>query len=155
MTAGQSTNSSISGRLFDDLNGNGFYDPNVDAPLANTQVYLDSYNFGVRDFDEPRVVTNGQGMYTMSGLGTQNVAIATTLNATMSQTSPLGSSFDIKKIPCSARLSRLRTLRALAKGDFNRDGFDDVAVVFGAGNLLSIRLNDKLGSSFHKPSISI
>ncbi len=145
-STGQASESSVSGRLFDDRNGNGVFDMNIDSPLANTEVFLDSHNLGVRDFDEPRVVTNSDGVYTISGLGAQNVAVTTILNATMEQTTPLGSSFDIKKVPVFSTTKPFADAQAIAKGDFNRDGFEDVAIVFGTGNLLSIRLNDKLGS---------
>ncbi len=136
----------MTGRLYEDRNSNRTYEVGIDAPLANTQVFLDTSNFGVLDFNEPLVETNSDGVYTISGLGAQNVAVTTILDETMEQTTPVGSSFDIKKFPVFSTTKPFADTQAIAKGDFNRDGYDDVAVVFGAGNLLSIRLNDKQGA---------
>ncbi len=115
VTGGQSTNSSISGRLFDDLNSNGSFDAGIDAPLANTQVYLDSYNFGVRDFDEPRVVTNSQGMYTMSGLALRTWPSPRRLMPPCPKPRRWEAVSISRRFLYSAPPSRLRTLRPLLK----------------------------------------
>ena len=143
-STGQSSASAVSGRLYDDRNGNKVFDAG-DIPIANREVYLDATNFGTRDSDEPRVLTDAQGLYSIDGLSSRTVAVTTTLDETLSHVSPLGSNFSLQKFPLFRNLQPFGNPQAIAAGDFNFDGFQDVAVALGEGNKLSIRLNDKLG----------
>jgi hypothetical protein len=143
-STGQSSASAVSGRLYDDRNGNKVYDAG-DVPIANREVYLDATNFGTRDSNEPRVLTDSQGLYSIDGLSSRTVAVTTTLDESLVHVSPLGSNFALQKFPLFNRLQPFGNPQAIAAGDFNADGFRDVAVALGEGNKLSIRLNDKQG----------
>ncbi len=134
----------MSGRLYDDRNGNKLYDAG-DVPIANREVYLDANNFGVRDPNEPRVLTDAQGFYSMAGLSSQTVAVATTLDSSLVHVTPLGSNFTLQKFPLYSSVRPFGNPQAIASGDFNQDGLLDVAMALGEANKLSIRLNNGLG----------
>ncbi len=140
----QSSDSAVSGRLYDDRNGNKIYDA-VDVPIANREVYLDATNFGVRDANEPRVLTDAQGFYSMSGLSSRTVAVATTLDSSLVHVTPLGSNFTLQKSPLYSSVRPFSNPQAIASGDFNADGLLDVALALSEANKLSIRLNNGLG----------
>ncbi len=144
-STGQSSQSAVSGRLYDDRNGNGVFDDGVDVPLVNREVYLDATNFGIRDSNEPRVLTDSEGRYSIDGLSSRTVAVSTTLDETLVHVSPLGSDFSLEKFSLFDTVTPFANPQAIAAGDFNADGFEDVAVALGEGNLLSIRLNDGAG----------
>ena len=61
------TTGSISGTVFNDLDGDGTRDAN-EPPLANFQTYLDLNANGVPDSGEPRAFTDGSGNYRFSNL---------------------------------------------------------------------------------------
>ncbi|MDZ4850045.1 MAG: S8 family serine peptidase [Pirellulaceae bacterium] len=143
-STGQSSASAVSGRLYDDRNGNKVYDAG-DLPVANREIYLDATNFGVRDTNEQRVLTDAQGLYSMVGLSAQTVAVSTTLDSTLVHVNPLGSSFTLQKTPLYSTIRPFSNPQAIASGDFNQDGFLDVALALGEANKLSIRLNNGLG----------
>ncbi|MFK8115691.1 MAG: FG-GAP-like repeat-containing protein, partial [Rubripirellula sp.] len=144
-STGQSSSSALSGRLYDDVNDNGTFDAGVDAPLAGREVYLDATNFGVRDPDEPRELTAADGTYLFEGLSPRNVAVTTTLDQTLVHQSPLGSDFTLNKFPLFQGVTPFGNPQAIAAGDFNADGFEDVVVALGEANSLEIRLNDGSG----------
>ncbi len=142
---GQSSASVISGRLYDDRNANGIYDAGIDMPLANREVYLDVANFGVRDTNEPRELTDSEGQYLFTGLSSRIAAVTTTLDQTLVHASPLGSDFQLQRFPLFQTIQAFGNPQAIGSSDFNQDGFLDVAIALGEGNKLSIRLNDKSG----------
>jgi len=144
-STGQSSASAVSGRLFDDRNGNNVDDAGVDSPIANREVYLDATNFGVRDPNEPRVLTDANGLYSINGLSSRTVAVTTTLDESLIHLSPLGSDFKVQRFPLFNTLRPFGNPQAIASGDFNQDGFLDVAVALGEGNKISIRLNNGQG----------
>ncbi len=144
-STGQSSASAVSGRLYDDRNGNGVFDPGVDAPIADREVYLDATNFGIRDTNEPRVLTDSEGLYSIPDLSSRTVAVTTTLDEALIHVSPLGSDFTLRKFPLFAGVTPFGNPQAIAVGDFNGDGFQDVMVALGEANTISIRLNDKNG----------
>ncbi len=143
-STGQSSASAVSGRLFDDRNGNNRFDAG-DVPIVNREVYLDATNFGIRDSNEPRTLTDANGLYLIDGLSSRTVAVTTTLDDTLVHVSPLGSQFSLQKYPLFVGLMPFGNPIAIASDDFNSDGFADVAVVLAEANKLSIRLNDKKG----------
>ncbi len=149
-SSGQSSGSSVSGRLYDDRNGNGLFDAG-DVPIANREVYLDAANFGVRDSNEPRVLTDSQGFYSIDGLSSRTVAVTTTLDASLVHVSPLGSQFSLQKYPLFAGITPFANPQAIVSGDFNLDGYADVAIALAEANKLSIRLNDKKGGFLPDP----
>ncbi len=144
LSTGQSNDSSVSGRLYDDRNGNNKFDAG-DVPIVNREVYLDASNFGVRDSNEPRVVTDANGFYSIDGLSSRTVAVTTTLDETLVHVSPLGSQFNLQRFPLFVGITPFANPLAIASSDFNSDDFSDVAVVLAEANKLSIRLNDKKG----------
>ncbi|MCY2986212.1 MAG: S8 family serine peptidase [Planctomycetota bacterium] len=143
-STGQSSDSAVSGRLYDDRNGDKVFNAG-DVPIANREVYLDATNFGVRDANEPRVLTDAQGFYSMTGLSSRTVAVATTVDSSLVHVTPLGSSFTLQKFPLYSSIRPFSNPQAIAAGDFNQDGLLDVAMALGEANKLSIRLNNGLG----------
>ncbi len=144
-SSGQSSASAINGRLFEDRNDDGEYNVGVDLPVTGREVFLDASNFGVRDTNEPRVLTDSEGRYSFVGLSSRNVAVTTTSDETLVHVSPLGSDFRLQTFPLFSSVQPFGGPQAIAKGDFNQDGWLDVAVVLGEANKLSIRLNDGEG----------
>jgi subtilisin family serine protease/Tol biopolymer transport system component len=144
-STGQSSNSAVSGRLFEDKDGDGAYSEGIDVPIAGFEVFLDASNFGVRDDNEPRTLTDSQGRYSFDRLSARNVAVTTVLGETLVHVNPLGSQFGLEKFPLFGAVTPFGNPQAIASGDFNGDGFLDVAVALGEANKASIRLNDGLG----------
>ncbi|HBJ35594.1 MAG TPA: hypothetical protein DDZ51_12770, partial [Planctomycetaceae bacterium] len=141
---GQSSRSEVSGRLFVDKNVSGTFDDG-DQPLVGVEVFLDAANFGVRDDNEPRTLTDDQGRYSFDGLSARNVAVTTVLSNEFVHVNPLGSKFDRVAYPLNRGVSAFGNPQAIASGDFNGNGFLDVAIALGDANKLSIRLNDGQG----------
>ncbi len=144
-TTGQGTNSAVSGRLYDDRNNNGIYDAGIDVPFGNREVYLETGNFGVRDFNEIRVLTNSEGRYTIANLPASNAVVATTLDSSLTQVTPRGNDLRSQPYPLYSSARPFTNPQALAAADFNQDDFLDIATVLGEGNKLSIRLNNGSG----------
>jgi hypothetical protein len=90
----------VSGRLFDDVNGNGARDAG-EGPLAGWVVFLDRNRNGVRDAGELSRTTDAAGNYAFNDLTPGTYHIAQETPAGYAQTSPglrgasSGSSFDI------------------------------------------------------------
>lgn len=143
-TTAQSTSSSVSGRLYEDKNNNGTFDAG-DVPQSGREVFLDASNVGVRDSNELRTLTDSQGRYVIPNVSARTVAVSATLDPTLVHVSPLGSDFELQKFPLFGELRPFGNPQAIATGDFNADGFEDVAVILGEANQLNIRLNDQLG----------
>ncbi len=144
-TTGQSTESVVTGRLYDDRNSDGDFDPGIDLPLKGLEVYLETHNFGVRDSDEVRVVTDADGIYTIPDLPASTAVVATTLDETMLHVSPLGNKLQTQAYPLFNSLRPFSNPQAAVSADFNNDDYLDVAVALGEANKLSIRLNDGQG----------
>ncbi len=143
-TTGQSSDSTIRGRVMIDSNGNGVIDEG-DAPAANRVVYMDAGVFGVRDFNDPQAVTDVNGVYEFTGLPATITPLRLLLDETLEQTSPVGSSFELEKFPLQDIEKREGNPQAVVTGLFNDDAFPDVAVLLAETNTLSIRLNDGSG----------
>ena len=136
-STGQSTNSSVSGRVLDQ-DGN---------PLSGIAVYLDADNDKSHDLgsDEPIELTDDDGVYRFDALGARIVSVRTELNETVVHTDPLGNDFQITTTPLFDDLLGFRNPQAIEEGDFNNDGFEDLAVLISDRNSLAIRLNDRTG----------
>ncbi|PAY20398.1 hypothetical protein CKO51_06060 [Rhodopirellula sp. SM50] len=142
---GQSSSSAVSGRLFEDNNGNEVYDPGIDSPLANAVVYLDQANRGVRDPNEPAVETAADGSYRIDHLGASVVAVSTLLDGDFVHQAPLGNAFDLETYPLFDQIRPFGNPQSIIHADFNADGFPDIAVALAEANQISIRLNDQHG----------
>ena len=59
---------SISGQVYNDLNGNGVREPG-DNGLPGRTIFLDTNGNGALDNGEPSNVTDGQGSYSFTNLG--------------------------------------------------------------------------------------
>jgi uncharacterized delta-60 repeat protein len=69
---------SLSGQVFEDINGNGTIDPG-DHGLANWTVFLDTNNDGILDNNEPSTTTDANGNYTFTGLPAGNYPVRVVL----------------------------------------------------------------------------
>ena len=145
-TTGQSNSSAVSGRVYEDRNGNGRFDEAIDVPLGGHEVFLDASNFGIRDTNEPRELTDEDGFYSFEELSPRNVAVATISDSEFEHISPLGSQFQLQTSPLFDGFHPFGNPQAISSEDFNDDGFLDVAVALGEANRLSIRLNDGQGN---------
>ncbi|MCA9138045.1 MAG: VCBS repeat-containing protein [Planctomycetales bacterium] len=132
---GQSTSSSVSGRITDAQG----------APLEDIVVYLDSQNFGVRDPNEPATQTDQFGDYYLDSLGSSIVAVSTELGQDRMQISPLGSDFQLATTPLFDEVQPFANPQAIAVADFNSDGAPDIALALAEANKISIRLNNGNG----------
>jgi serine-aspartate repeat-containing protein C/D/E len=86
---------SVSGQVFNDLNGNGVQDPG-EPGLAGWRVYLDGNGNGQYDFWEPSAVTDANGNYTLTGLRANTYTLAESLRGPgWSQTEPAGQPYTV------------------------------------------------------------
>ncbi|NEP46058.1 MAG: hypothetical protein F6K35_45400 [Okeania sp. SIO2H7] len=60
----------ISGKVFDDFNGNGLLDPGEPIGIPDVQIYIDTNNNGIFDPTEPNTFSNINGDYAIVGLTT-------------------------------------------------------------------------------------
>ncbi len=88
------TSGSISGTVFNDVNGNGVIDAG-DAGLSFWTVYLDKNNNGKLDSGEPSVVTNSSGAYSFTGLAFGTYVVREVLQSGYTLTGPAGGSYSI------------------------------------------------------------
>lgn len=143
-TQGQSSNSSIEGRVFFDLNQNGKQD--VGEPgRANLEVYLDLNRNERRDFDEPRTITNSSGVYRFTGLGPLQTAVRVTLNEGLRTTTPIGNRFQASNTPFTSGSSVLSNPQDIVMGDFDGQNGMDLAIAMVSANQVSLLLNDGAG----------
>ena len=147
---GQAVDSSVSGRVFFDNNGNGVFDDG-DTGAANTTVYADRQNPNGREENEPVVTTNGEGIYRIEELGSGIVSVTTELPATVVQAAPLGASFEQASFLLRENNSSDPGVKSVVIDDFNGDGHPDVAVSQFNRDLLSIHFNDGMGGLIPSP----
>jgi CSLREA domain-containing protein len=150
-TTGQSQDASIQGRLFVAQSGG------TKAGLAGIEVFVDLDDDGVRDFNEPRMTTladnlstpnvDESGQYTFAGLGSRPYTVRV-LNtpANVLQTSPIGNSFAKKDYSLAVSYAADGSPKDVAVGDFNNDGWPDLAMPIFDRNVISILLNDQHGN---------
>jgi hypothetical protein len=79
--------SSISGTVWNDVNGNGIKDA-IDSGIAGRTVYIDANNNSVLDAGEKSAMTSGSGMYMLSGLLGGTYKVRQVRPAGWSQTAP-------------------------------------------------------------------
>ncbi len=144
---GQANGSSISGRIFDDVNGNGMFDEDIDVPRRGVSVFLDVNNDRMLTggAGERPETTDDRGIYRFTGLGSQTVSVATVLDETVVHTQPLGSNFAITRYPVFNDSLGFENPQAIATADFDRRNGPDVAVLIGDRNSIAIRLNNGSG----------
>jgi hypothetical protein len=83
----------IFGRVFNDLNGNGVFDPsntNPETVLPNATVYLDTNNNGVLDPGEPTATTDANGGFEFNHLAAGSYVVRQLLASGWTQTAPSG-----------------------------------------------------------------
>jgi len=143
-TSGQFENATLAGKLFTDLNNDGVFQ-NGETPLVGVTVYLDLNGNEVRDFNEPRAVTDSAGNYTFTGLGNRPYTVRTLLATGTLQTSPIGTKFSNTSYSLKSGPTQLTNPQDIIADDFNGDGWADLGVALYAGNSVAIRLNDRTG----------
>lgn len=80
---------SISGRFYNDLNGNGAQNAGEPA-LAAWQVYIDSNNNGIYDAGEPTTFTDASGNYAIRGVGAGTYVVREVRQNTWRRSQPAG-----------------------------------------------------------------
>jgi subtilisin family serine protease len=148
--AGQSEDASVQGIVFQDINGDGVHQVATEPGVANRVVFLDGNEDGVRQFDEPQSVTDETGRYIIPDLGTRQGAVRLRDAATGIQTTPIGNSFAPRMFDVDNDSFQFDDLRDLVVGDFNGDGFADVAgtlatSTLSTGSSVALLLNDHNG----------
>lgn len=128
---GQAGNAAIEGTIFIDQNGNGRKDVG-ESVLSNKTVYLDINKDGDRDFDEPQALTDAQGKFRISNLGVVNGAVRLLDTTGAVQTNPVGNQFTTAATDLTTYAFQPGDLRDVVTGDFNGDGWHDVATLFGS-----------------------
>ncbi|NEQ89747.1 MAG: DUF4347 domain-containing protein, partial [Okeania sp. SIO2G4] len=78
---------SISGTKFNDLNGDGFFDPG-EPPLEGFTIYVDFDNSNTLDADEPFAITNTDGTYTINNIPAGNYTVREVQQTGFTQTTP-------------------------------------------------------------------
>jgi hypothetical protein len=144
---GANSNSKINGRLYLDNNANGRFDPG-DVGIAGRQVFLDLNNNSLRDNSESPFVTqndnattpaNEAGIYEISGLPAGSYSVRIVQHADTIQSSPIGNQLT----PVAATTGD--GPESVAGGDFNGDGWVDLAVANKTTNTISVLLNNRSG----------
>jgi subtilisin family serine protease len=143
-TGGQFENGTLSGRIFQDINGDGIPQTG-ESGVPNITVYLDLNNNEARDFNEPRTLSDPNGIYSFAGLGNRAYTVRTVLPTGTSQSSPLGSKFSITTLPLTSASTQLANPQDILAEDLNGDGWPDLAAALYSGNNVSIRLNNGSG----------
>ena len=134
VSTGQSSDSTIRGRVMRDMNGNGVVDAG-DLPASGRKVYLDGGTLGVRDFDDPQAVTDADGNYSFPGLASTLTPVRLLLDDDLVQVTPVGNEL----------LGNDSQPLKFPLGDFNGDGRLDVVVPgYGSANW-ALLLNDGSG----------
>jgi protocatechuate 3,4-dioxygenase beta subunit len=77
----------LSGQVFDDVNGNGVKDPG-EPGLAGWTVFVDQLGTGVYDPSDPHAVTNAQGNYAIAGIRPGTVVLREVLQPNWAVTLP-------------------------------------------------------------------
>ena len=143
-TGGQSQNGVISGRVFEDLNGDGVQNGGEQG-MPGMGVFIDRNADGERQFDEPRTLTTTGGDYLLANLGSLAGAVRLEPAANQTQTNPRGNFFALSQpITVSAR-TQPGDPNELILADFNGDNRQDIAVALGLSNKVGLLINNGAG----------
>lgn len=156
VSTGQSTNSNVTGRVFEDLNSNDRFDEGIDMPLSGIPVFLDANNDSQHNSgtDEPIEVTGADGTFQFSGQAARIVTVRSQLDEVSVLSNPVGNEFAAATYDLFEGPASFRTPSSAAHADFDQDGDEDIAVLLSDGNQLSIRLNEG-GGVFNPIDIDI
>ncbi len=130
---------SISGRLWDDVDGDGEADSGENG-IVGQQIYIDLNNNGSKDSGEPVQSTDATGNYTFNNIGSGVFTVRLVKPPQQELTTPRGSSFSAES------LSPDQGPQAIASGDLNGDTFEDLIVANFVTNNLSIFFNNGDGT---------
>ncbi|MDY7008168.1 MAG: Ig-like domain-containing protein, partial [Cyanobacteriota bacterium] len=78
---------SISGTKFNDLDGDGFFDPG-EPPLEGFTIYVDLDNSNTLDANEPFAITNSEGSYTIVDIPPGSYTVREVQQTGLTQTTP-------------------------------------------------------------------
>lgn len=132
----------LSGRIFNDVNGNGQMDGG-EVGLAGVTVFVDLNDNGVRDaspVSEPQFVTSADGLYSFTGLPARDYPVRIETPAEMTLTSPRAGQFT------AASTAAGQGPVAAASIDFNGDPFLDMVIVTASKSDVLVRLNNGDGT---------
>ncbi|MCY2990669.1 MAG: S8 family serine peptidase [Planctomycetota bacterium] len=156
-TGGQFENATLSGRVLQRSGGQG----GVERGLEGVTLFLDLNDNGVRDFDEPQTLsanddphtsaTDETGQYQFEKLGNRPYAVRLLESPFHLQTSPLGNSFAKRTYSLAVPGNPLGSPQDVAIGDFNGDGFPDLATALYDRNAICLLLNDAQGAFASTP----
>ncbi|MCY2987439.1 MAG: S8 family serine peptidase, partial [Planctomycetota bacterium] len=163
-TTGQSENAVVQGRVFVDRNGNGQQDVG-ESGIAGATLFLDLNDDGVRqyserqllsDSDDPTTVdVNEAGQYKFQNLGNRPYTVRVLDVPQQRQTTPVGNSFTKRVYSLAVPGNPLGSPQDVATGDFNGDGFPDLATAIYDRNAVSLLLNDGRGTFASAIEISL
>ena len=144
---GASSNSNISGRIYQDSNTNSTFDAG-DIGLAGKTVYIDLNDNNQFDDGEPAAVTladdtetegNEAGTYLFNGLAADNYQVTLIPAGNLKQTSPVGRKLQASEITVGDGP------RTVIASDLNADGHPDLILANGNDDNISVLLNDGKG----------
>ncbi|RQH27702.1 DUF4347 domain-containing protein [Okeania hirsuta] len=121
---------SISGTKFNDLNGDGFFDPG-EPPLEGFTIYVDFDNSNTLDADEPFAITNTDGTYTINNIPAGNYTVREVQQTGFTQTTPdpivtVVADQNISNINLgNFQSSELGSISGVKFQDDNQSGFQD------------------------------
>ena len=128
---GTGLNGSITGAAFCDQNADGIRQSG-ETPVAGVTVFLDKNGDGQPQSNESPTTTAADGSYTLAGLEAGDWLVSAVAQADAVQTAPLGNQFTTTSLPGGSGP------RAVATGDFNRDGWLDLAIADALNDKVSI-----------------
>jgi hypothetical protein len=144
-----SGSASISGRVYDDLNGNGIMEDG-ERGLGGRTVFLDLNDNGIY---EPAIDVGTQttvhpagfpgdvgGFYSFDGLGARNFVVRLVASSGELTANPAGNAYSIDQYSVGANPIEI------VAADFNKDGRPDLATADGSNNQVSVRLQNALGN---------
>ncbi len=125
-----SSNSSLQGRLFDDVNANGVYNAGIDTPVVGATVYLDRNNKQhVRRRVDSVTTTDSAGNYRFNSLAASTYQVRVVTPSGKIQSGPFDAQLSSQTTTTSGDKAE-----ALATGDFDRDGYEDLVVANAGTN---------------------
>ena len=141
---GQSDNARIEGRVFNDANKNGSPDSG-ESSVVGIEVYLDLNNNERRDFGEHRTVTDAQGAYSFSDLGSRNYSVRMAAAEGAILTSPLGNRFNSTAQTFATISVALSSPQDVTTADLDGRNGPDLAIALYTGNSVVLQLNNGAG----------